>query len=186
MNLSRAGRKLENRFRRYELPLMLGLIATWMLLWREISLFTLISGIVVALVLTRVFYLPPVELAASFNVFYVFAFFAYFLLQAAISSILVTWIALRPQKVPDCSIIEVKLKSKSDFILTATGLTITLIPGSFIVDTIRNEPTLYLHVLDAPDQEAIDKMRKEVLRIEKLLVKAVGSKEDKARVNDAD
>lgn len=185
ITVSREGKKVESMFRRNELPLLIGLVITWMALWREVSPMSLISGIIIAIILARVFYLPPVELAASFNIFFVITFLGYFLLQVAISSVQVAWLAIRPKKVPDCSIIEVKLKSRSDFILTATGLTITLIPGSFIVDADRESPTLYLHVLDTSTQEDIDKMRKEVLRIEGLLVRSVGNQEDRLRVLNA-
>ncbi|PIJ39745.1 cation:proton antiporter, partial [Leucobacter sp. OLES1] len=56
------GRRVERRFRLYELPLLLGLVLLWMMLWGEISWMSFGSGILIALLATRLYYLPPVEL----------------------------------------------------------------------------------------------------------------------------
>ena len=76
------------------------------------------------------------------------------------------------------SIIAVKLRTTSDFILTLVGLTISLIPGSLVAEVDRFGSTLYLHVLNTPTQKEITKMRREVATIERLLILALGSRTD--------
>lgn len=176
--MSVEGRRIERRIRRYELLLLVGLIITWMALWREISLLSATSGLLVSLVVMRVFYLPPVELAGRFNVWWALRYLWYFFTQVALASLHVAWIAVRPQPVPKCSVIAAQLRTSSDFILTLVGLTISLIPGSFIVDVDRERHILFLHVLDTPDQEAVDKMHREVARIEEYLIRTLGSREE--------
>jgi hypothetical protein len=66
----RAARRAEWGVRLHELPLLVGLVLLWTMLWHEVSLLSVVSGIVVAVVVMRVFYLPPVELAGRFNVWY--------------------------------------------------------------------------------------------------------------------
>ncbi|MDA3148077.1 Na+/H+ antiporter subunit E [Leucobacter sp. UCMA 4100] len=176
--MSVEGRKIERQIRRYEFPLLLGLVITWMALWREFSLFTFIGGVVVAFVVMRVFYLPPVELAGRFNLWWCLRYVGYFFSQVAIASLEVAWIAVRPKPVPLRSIIAVRLRTNSDFIVTLVGLTISLIPGSFIVDVDRENQVLFLHVLNTPDQEAVEKMRREVAHIERLLIRTLGSREE--------
>ena len=176
--MSVEGRKIERRIRRYELPLLIGLVITWMALWQEISLLSVLSGFAVAFVVMRVFYLPPVELAGRFNVWWCLRYVAYFFTQVAVASVHVAWVAIRPTPYPHCSIIEAKLHTNSDFIMTLVGLTASLIPGSFIVDVDREEQILYMHVLDTPNQEAVDNMHREIARIEMLLVRTLGSPEE--------
>ena len=176
--MSVEGRKIERQIRRYEIPLLIGLVITWMALWREVSLLSVLTGFGVAFIVMRVFYLPPVELAGRFNLWWGLRYLGYFFTQVAVASVHVAWIAVRPKHHPYCAIIEAKLRTNSDFIMTLVGLTASLIPGSFIVDVDREEQILYMHVLDTPDQESVDKMHREIARIEMLLIRTLGSREE--------
>lgn len=168
-------RRLERAVRVHEIPLMVGLVALWVMLWDELSPLSIISGVIVAIIVMRMFYLPPVELAGRFSPWNALRYLVYFLWHVAKASWQVAWLAVRPGPTPPVAIIGVKLRTKSDFILTATGLTISLIPGSFVADVDRFESVLYLHVLNTPSQHEITAMRHEVLRIERLLVLTFGS-----------
>lgn len=139
---------------------------------------SLVSGILVSYVATRVFYLPPVDLAGRFNVWYALRFLEYFFRHLMIASFQVAWLAVRPGPPPKTAIIAVRLRTESDFILTLTGLTISLIPGSLVAEVDRFASTLYLHVLNTPTQKELRKMREEVARIESLLIRAIGSREE--------
>ena len=162
--------------RLHELPLLLGLVLTWMLLWREISWLTLLSGVLVSIIAMRMFYLPPVELAGRFNAWWALRYLVYFLWHLAVASVQVAWLAVRPGPLPRTAIIAVRLSTRSDFILTMVGLTVSLIPGSLVVEVDRFGSTLYLHVLNTPTQREIRTMRAQTRRIEWLLIRAVGSK----------
>lgn len=168
-------RRLERAVRVHEIPLMVGLVALWVMLWDELSPLSIISGVIVAIIVMRMFYLPPVELAGRFSPWNGLRYLSYFLWHVAKASWQVAWLAVRPGPTPPVAIIGVKLRTKSDFILTATGLTISLIPGSFVADVDRFESVLYLHVLNTPSQHEITAMRHEVLRIERLLVLTFGT-----------
>ena len=50
-----------------QLPFFLWLIALWMLLWGQFTVLAAVTGLVVALFVTRVFRLPPVELSGRVN-----------------------------------------------------------------------------------------------------------------------
>lgn len=174
----RAARRTEWGVRLHELPLLLGLVVLWMMLWQSISLLSAVSGIIVAIFVMRLFYLPPVELAGRFNLWWALRYLGYFFWHLARASWQVAWLAVRPGPPPRTSIIAVKLRTRSDFILTMVALTNSLIPGSLIADVDRFESTLYLHVLNTPTQKEITKMRRDALHIERLLVMAVGSREE--------
>lgn len=174
----RARRKAIFSVRMHELPLLIGLVVMWMMLWQEISLMSAVSGLIVSVVVTRVFFLPPVDLAGRMNLWWTFRYLVYFFSQVTLASFLVAWSAIRPDREPAPAIIAVPLRTRSDFIITMTGMTISLIPGSLVVDVDRFGSTLYLHVLDTPTIEAREKFRNEVFWIETLLIRAIGSREE--------
>lgn len=174
--IPRTARGLEIIVRFHELPLLVGLVVLWMMLWQEASLLSFVSGLIVSIVMMRVFYLPPVELAGRFNPWYALQYLGYFLWNLSRASWEVAWLAVRPGPVPKTSIIAVRLRTKSDFILTIVGLTISLIPGSLVAEVDRFGSTLFLHVLNTPTQKSITKMRHDVATIERLLILTLGSK----------
>lgn len=174
----RSARGLELVVRFHELPLLVGLVITWMMLWREVSLLSVTSGVLVSILVMRLFYLPPVDLAGRFNVWYALRYLLFFLWNLAIASFQVALLAVRPGPTPLTSIIAVRLRTDSDFILTLVGLTISLIPGSLVAEVDRFSSTLYLHVLNTPTNKELTKMRREVATIERLLILALGSKSE--------
>ncbi len=175
-------RRIEWGVRLHELPLLIGLVLLWTMLWHELSLLSIVSGIVIAIFVMRLFYLPPVELAGRFNLWYALLYLGYFLWHLALASWQVAWLAVRPGAPPKTSIIAVRLRTRSDFILTMVGLTNSLIPGSLVAEVDRYESVLYLHVLNSPTEKEVRRMRREVHRIERLLVRAVGSRDDVRRM----
>lgn len=172
----RRERRSGSLLRLHELPLLLGLLLTWMLLWREFSWLSLVSGVVVSIIAMRLFYLPPVILAGRFNVWWALRYLGYFLWHLALASVQVAWLAIKPGPPPRTAIIAAKLRTRSDFVLTLVALTISLIPGSLVVEVDRFGSTLYLHVLNTPTQREIRLMRAQIARIERLLVRTLGSR----------
>lgn len=161
-----------------QLPLLLVLVLLWMLMWGSLTLLTFLTGVLVAIVVTRVFYLPPVELSGRFHPLWFVAFALRFALELAKASILVSWQAFSPRGPGRSSVIGVQLLTRSDFIMTVTAIAISLIPGSIVVEVDRAGGILYLHVLGASDDAAIASSRDNVLAIEVLLVRALGSRDD--------
>lgn len=172
----RAAEGAKPLLRLQELPLLLGLMLTWMLLWREFSWLSLLSGLVVSVVAMRLFYLPPVVLAGRFNLWWALRYLAYFLWHLALASVQIAWLVARPGPAPRTAIIAVQLRTRSDFIITLVALTISLIPGSLVVEVDRFGSTLYLHVLNTPTQREVRRMREQTKYIERLLVRALGSR----------
>lgn len=168
-------RWLKRLVRWHELPLLLGLVIFWMALWREVSLLSAVSGVVVAVLAMRLFYLPPVELAGRFNVFWAVRLLLYFLWHLMLASAQVLWLAVRPAPPPVSGICEVRLRTSSDFLLTLTALIVSLIPGSLVVEVDRFGSGLYLHLLDADAAVSAERARAQVLRIEELVIRAFGS-----------
>ncbi len=174
--MSGSDRGARTVFRWQELPLLIGLVITWMLLWREFSWLSLVSGIVVSILAMRLFYLPPVVVAGRFNIWWATRYLVYFLWHLMLASFQVAWLAIRPGPPPRTAILAMRLRTRSDFIMTMVGLTVSLIPGSLVVEVDRFASTLYLHVLNTPTQREIRRMRQQTRHIEELLIRALGSR----------
>ena len=172
----------EVRFRVVQqLPLIVVLVVLWMLLWGSISWLNLVSGIVLALVVTRVFYLPSVELTGRFNPLAFAVFFGGFVVDLVVASFQVAFLAFRG--VRRNSVVAVQLASRSDLMTTLTAIAISLIPGSIVVEVDRDRSIVYVHVLNTENRERAEFARRDVLAVERRIVHALGSRADMRRVD---
>lgn len=165
-----------------QLPLLLGLVALWVILWGNLTWLSVLTGIVVAVVVSRVFYLPPAELSGRINLWYTLVFLAHFLLDVAVASFTVAYQALNPRPIPRSSVIGIHLRTRSDLIMTLDAIAMSLVPGSLVVETDRERAILYLHTFDTRTLEDVEAMRRKVLLVEARIVRAIGSRADLERI----
>ncbi|MEY9257543.1 multicomponent Na+:H+ antiporter subunit E [Brevibacterium epidermidis] len=163
-----------------QLVLLVSLVLLWLMLWDSITVVTVVSGIVLAFVVTRVFYLPPVVLSGRFNAWHALVFGLWFLYSVLHASIEVAWYAFRRKAVGAGSVIACDLRTSSDLVLTLIADTASLIPGSIIIDSDRAMGMLYLHFLDCDSEEKLRKAKAQVYYIEELLIRTLGSHRDLA------
>ena len=163
---------------RQQLPLLVALVVLWMLLWGSITPLTIVTGVVVALGVTRAFYLPPVELSGRFNLWWFIVFVARVLGEMVIASFQVALLAVGPRSRHQSALIKVDLHTRSDFILTGTALAVSLVPGSIVVEVDRSSTVLYVHTLSVHSAADIEKARHHVLGLERSLLRAWGSRDE--------
>lgn len=159
-----------------QLPFFLWLIALWMLLWGQFTVLAAVTGLVVALFVTRVFRLPPVELSGRVHLWYGAAFVVMFFFAVLRGSLLVAWQTVNLARYPGTAIIAVPLRTDDDLIMAHVGVTASLIPGSLIVDVDRDRRILYLHVIGVSSDRDVEAQRASVQRWEERIVRAVGSR----------
>jgi multicomponent Na+:H+ antiporter subunit E len=164
-----------------QVPLLVALVVLWMLLWGSISWLNLVTGAVLALVVTRAFYLPPIELSGRFHPFWFLVFLGGFAVKLVAASFQVAAQAFDPRPFSRNAVIGVQLFTRSDLIMTLTAITLSLIP---VVEADRERSVLYLHVFSTPDPEAVEAARAQVMRIERQLVRALGSRHDLERMRE--
>lgn len=169
-----------------QLPLLLGLVLLWSVLWGHVTWLSILTGIIVAIVVTRVFYLPPAELSGRINLWYTVVFLAHFLLDVATASFTVAYQALNPRPIPRSSVIGVQLRTRSDLIMTLDAIAMSLVPGSLVVEADRERSILYLHTFDTQTTDDVEAMRKKVLVVEARIVRAIGSRADLARLHETE
>ncbi len=167
-----------------QLPFFVWLVALWMLLWGQFTVLAALTGIIVALFVTRIFRLPPVELSGRVNLWWGVVFFLEFLLSLVRGSLLVAWQVVDPRRQPGAAIIAVPLRTDDDLIMTHVAVTASLIPGSLIIDVDRDRRILYLHAIGVRSQEQLDRQRREIQHWEERIVRAVGSREQSRALAD--
>lgn len=161
-----------------QVPLLLALVALWMMLWGSVTPLTIITGIVVALAVTRAFYLPPVELSGRFNVFWFVVFVGRVLGEIVVASFQVALQAFAREPMPYSAVIRVDLRTRSDFIMTGTSIAVSVVPGSVVLEIDRVNARLYIHTLGARTADDIEKARAHVLSLEHDLLRAWGSADE--------
>ncbi|MDM7892869.1 Na+/H+ antiporter subunit E [Curtobacterium caseinilyticum] len=163
---------------RYDVPLVAGLTVLWALLWGSWSVLTLLCGVVVALLVTQLLPLPPVPLSKRFSVPRVLWFLLVWAGHVVVASFRVAWVAVRPRGVQRSSVVLVQLHTTSEMTFTLATLAISLVPGSYVADVDLPRRRLLVHVLDTERIEQVDQERRTIARIEELVIRAIGSKQD--------
>ncbi|MDN5795552.1 MAG: Na+/H+ antiporter subunit E [Intrasporangium sp.] len=150
---------------------------TWLLLWDRISWGNIVNGLIIGLVVTLAFPLPSIEFAGRLRPLRIGWLILRFFTDLVAASIQVSRLALGPRQ-PRNAVIEVPLRSRSDFYLTITAELNALVPGSVVLDARRSTSTLYLHLLDVGRPGAIEEGRAHVYRVEERVVRALGSDQE--------
>jgi multicomponent Na+:H+ antiporter subunit E len=165
-----------------ELPLIIWLVLVWGALWQDFSPGNLVFGAVIAYAVVNFFYLPPVELSGRFNVLWAAAFLGRFLAQLVTASFQVFWLAVAKGPSLRNAVVAVQLRSRSDFLVTATGHAISLIPGSLVLEVDRSTSTLYLHCINITGDQAAEAVRRDVLATESWLIRMMGTRAELDRL----
>jgi multicomponent Na+:H+ antiporter subunit E len=160
----------------------LGLVLLWMLLWGQFTWLALITGAVLALLVSAIFYLPAVRLSGRVNVLRALAFTLRLLFDIVVASLQIAWSAVNPWYRPSNAIIAVQLRTRSDLVMTFTAEAVSLVPGSIVLDIDRESSTLYLHALNVKSVDDVPKLKRDVLATERRLILAAGSADDLARL----
>jgi len=163
---------------RQELPLLAWLVFVWGALWQDFSPGNLLFGALIAVLVARILYLPPVELGGRFNVLRAVPFALVFIGKVAAASFQVFYLAVARGPKVISAIVAVPLRSHSDLLVTATGHVLSLIPGSLVVEVDRSTSTLYIHAINIRSAQDAAKLRKEVRDTEAALIRIMGTKEE--------
>lgn len=170
----RNGQVRPARYRSLQLPMLLWLTVVWVALWGDLSLITVLGGLLVATIGSLVFPLPPLRLDVRVRPLALLWLVVRFAADVVVSSFQVAWVVLRPRRPLRNAVIEVNLRTPSDFVLTVVAEMTCLVPGSLVVEARRSTHTLFLHVLDVEDLAGVERFRQGVLDQEKRLVRALG------------
>lgn len=150
------------------------LVLVWVLLWGTFSWANVISGTVVALVVLALFPLPHVAGTGWLRPGPTLRFAGRFVADLVVSSVQVAWWSIRRGPPIRSSVIEAPLHSDSEFVMTLVVETLSLVPGSVVIEVIPEQRALWAHVLGAADDEAVAGFRDKVSRVEADVLAALG------------
>jgi multicomponent Na+:H+ antiporter subunit E len=168
---------------RHQLPLLVWLVLVWILLWGTWSWANLLSGLTVALVVMLLLPLPPVVGGTRVRPRPLVRFVGHFLVDLVVSGAQVAWRALGPGGVRQAAIVRVQLRADSDLLLTIVAETISLVPGSLVLDLDREQRLIAVHLLHAADLEDVERQKRDVLATEERIVRAFGTAADIAALD---
>jgi multicomponent Na+:H+ antiporter subunit E len=154
------------------------LTVVWILLWDRVTLLTLLSGAVLAVLVTLVFPLPPLPRTGRFRPVALAKLLGGLFYDMARASIGVVVLAFSFGTIPHSSIIKVQLWSRSDLYLTLTSDMVSLVPGTLVLEVHRSSSTLYLHVLNRTDPAGLAEAVRDALASERRVVRAFGTREE--------
>lgn len=158
------------------------LAVVWVVLWRDLTLANLVSGVVIAGVVLLVFPLRHGGTHARVRPVAVIGFLGYFLWKLLVSNVIVARAILAPRARVHTGIVAVPTTPHSDLVVTLVANAISLTPGTLSIEVRRDPATLYVHVLDLRD---LDKVRADIDDLQRRLVRAIGSDEVLASLGDA-
>ena len=170
---------------RHQFTLLIWLVVVWILLWGTWSWANVLSGLVVALAVTTLLPLPPVVGRARLRPHAVLAFVGHFLLDLVVSGAQVAWRSVGPGGAPRGAIVRVQLRADSDLLLTMVAETVSLVPGSLVLDLDREQRQLAVHLLHVADAADVDRQKAAVLATEDRVVRAFGAPADIAAIRGA-
>ena len=149
---------------------LLWLLGVWLVLWSDLSIANIVSGLLVAGVVILTFEgwragtvaIRPIRAAR---------FAGHFLYKLVESSVIVAQAVVAPRGRIHTSIVAVPLRGGSDAMLTLVADVVNLTPGTLVLEVGHDPPMLYLHALDGRDAAHL---RRSVHRIEALAINAFG------------
>jgi multicomponent Na+:H+ antiporter subunit E len=166
-------------------PTLIWLTLVWVAMWGDLSLFNVLTGLLVAVLVCVVFPLPSLRMHVRIRPLRLAWLALRFVADVVMASVEVSWTTLQFHRQPVNAVIEVNLQTPSDFVLTLVAEMTSLVPGSLVVEARRSTHTLFLHVLDAKDQAGVEKMRRGVLALERRVVLALGTETQHLQVDAA-
>lgn len=146
------------------------LVLVWLLLWGDVSAANVLSGLVVALVITLLLPLPPVPIEGRLHPLSLIRLIVQVAYYLVVSSTQVAWLAVRPGPPPPTAVLRAHLAVKSDLVLALTVNALNLIPGGIVVEIDQTRRLIYVHVLDASSEKAVQRFYHQVAVIERLMI----------------
>lgn len=165
--------------------LVLWLAAVWVGLWGTVTPANVLGGLAVAVVLVAT--LPLNEIASDGVVrpLGVVRFVAFFAKDLVRASAQVAVLAVRPRRQLRQAVVAVDVRGESDRLLTLVANAISLTPGTLTLEVDRPRSILYVHAIDVgAGPDGVERLRADILRVERLAVLAIGSKRARRELAD--
>jgi multicomponent Na+:H+ antiporter subunit E len=146
------------------------LTLVWVLLWGSFSAANVLSGLVIASLITILLPLPAVPVEGRVHPLSLLRLLATVALYLFQSSWQIAYLAIRPGKPPLSAVLRTHLAVKSDLVLALAVNIFNIIPGSIVLEIDPSRRMLYMHVFDVGTDRGVARFYRQVAQIERLLV----------------
>ncbi|BBZ20508.1 Na+/H+ antiporter subunit E [Mycolicibacterium gadium] len=154
------------------------LILVWILLWGTFSAANVLSGLLVALVITLLLPLPAVPVEGRVHPLSLVRLILTVGYYLVLSSLQIAFLAIRPGPPPLSAVLRAHLAVKSDLVLALAVNIFNLIPGSIVLEIDQSRRMLYMHVIDVGNERSLARFYRQVSKVERLLVRAFEREND--------
>lgn len=163
------------------------LTVLWVALWNDVSIANAVSGLAVGGVVLWVAGLPRLldrddrdrALFSPLRTLHFVGFVFYKLIEA---NLYLAWEILTPRNRIHIGVVAVPLRTESTVAAMVVANVITLTPGTVTIESLGSPPVLYVNVMHLHDLDAV---RRSLLHIEELSVRAFGSAAARAQLEEA-
>jgi len=150
----------------------------WVLLWGTLSAANVVSGLLVATVITVLLPLPPVPVEGRVHLISLLRLVATVAYYLVVSSVQVAWLAIKPGPPPLTAVLRAHFAVKSDLVLALAVNIMNLTPGTIVLEIDQTRRMVYVHVIDVGSDRALARFYRQVGQFERLLIAAFERESD--------
>jgi multicomponent Na+:H+ antiporter subunit E len=151
----------------------LWLMVVWLLLWGRIDPAVVAGGVVVTAAAYFATRLPAAPLLIRIRPWRLAEAVLEFTRDLVVSSVVIAWHAVRAPRRVRGAIVEVGVRSDSELLLLAVTASVSLRPGSLVLDIDTRRSLLLVHGMPIRNEREVDALRANVLRTEHRLTRAL-------------
>lgn len=159
---------------------VLCMVTVWAVLWGSISPFVLVSGALLAWLIGVLFPLPPVFWQGRFSPIGFALLLGHLLWDLVTSSLRLVGLACERRINLNAGIVRIDLHTDNDLYQVAVAEIISLVPGTVVVEVVRQPRRLYLHAIDLRGSDPVRGVQQMALEVERRVLRAFGSKQERA------
>ena len=162
------------------------LVILWLLLWGRASPGLVASGLVVAVIAIAMFPLPSLGIEGRVRPLAAIRVAVRFAFDVVRASVEVAALAFRRDQEAPTAVIGVPMVTRSDLMLTIVAETLSLVPGSLVVEIDRHDAIVYLHLIGVRDRAQVERERRRAQETEARMIRAFGSPADRVALQAAE
>jgi multicomponent Na+:H+ antiporter subunit E len=160
------------------------LVLVWTMLWGNFSVANTVTGLLVALVITVLLPMPRLPVEGRLHVVSMIRLAFTVAWYMVLSSLQVAWLAIRPGPPPLSAVLRAQISVKSDLVMALLLNTLTIIPGSVVLEIDQERRLAYVHVLDVGSPKAVASFYAQLRQLERLFIAAFERTSDWHPEND--
>lgn len=145
------------------------LTAVWVALWEDVTWANVLSGALIAFLITRRIRVVPSRVRHRVRPRAFLALVLYFVRELIKASLIVAWEVITPGTRINPAVVSVRLRTRSPFVATTVANLNSLTPGTLTLELDEETMTLFIHVLHL---ESIQASRRAIHHLEALVMAA--------------